>query len=912
MGLPRPRCPLLLLALLLAAAPVREQPRGFCPAFCRCHRRLLNCSRASMAGVPRATRRWAFSILDFTGNSISSIEKQVWREYPWAEYLVLQDNDLRAVKRHSLEGLLLLKHLDLSCNKIQSIEEHAFEPLPFLQLINLRGNLIMQIQNGTFQAWHGMQFLQNLILSHNPLSAINDTSFFELPSVKYLDLGATQVTQLTLLTLLLTTVHLEKLKLPSDTACCLCQEKHTTETPCRTIQFHCEDLCTTSTPQCAAHTDSLAEAQAEIMKAVQSRKLTASTVLSLKPKEPSFGDQETATLAVVLRPAGTDGDLSNPNDHISRTNSYSPQHLSRQEGKNSKELMLHSIQHMDWTSESDKRKLYFLAKALVAELKKKLHMVKSVVTMKNTISHLPTPASYEIPEQETASGWVQKLRDLGLNHAPLSPWEVAGRLNPTDNISVLRQHKRSILPSEHSLSLSPAEASHLSASFEMQNYPNAVEQTKKSHDMGDVEDAEDVKETPSPRQGYVWAYRKHKQQDSPCLNKNNQLFYNVFHDVNPEEEPTPTKSKGEQRENMKQPFSSNLSVNNSRPPASSMLENMAENEGSSVGEHFLGTHQSTEPHWKHPKEGFDSLIKQRSSDSPDDALVQGDLFELKAKHHLRLLVPDKALRTFIAQVARALRMDCSLPDVQLSCAKMVSKTGLLVKLLSKRPAGQGASSRTGWCLLQGNISIGTAQAGAAGRKLAGKWKAEHSSGKKLLLAIPVSLIITINLTVICLIEVCSQKPAAASQPQTTSKSRPRWFFQKLLPLRWRKNKCDVGEQGSHVSDQRRTKPQWLIDLYKPLDDQLKKAIIELYDEESSEEEIFGKSELKTSTASGKGCDLAEMQLPGDPAPPPCNPAAPQNPLSAQEDAPGGHAPWMPPSPAWQDRSSGAARDGEPS
>lgn len=51
-------------------------------------------------------------------------------------------------------------------------------------------------------------------------------------------------------------------------------------------------------------------------------------------------------------------------------------------------------------------------------------------------------------------------------------------------------------------------------------------------------------------------------------------------------------------------------------------------------------------------------------------------------------------------------------------------------------------------------------------------------------------------------------------------------------------------QGSHGSDRNKTKPQWLIDLYKPLDDQLKKALIELYDEESSEEEIFGKPELE--------------------------------------------------------------------
>ncbi|POI21581.1 hypothetical protein CIB84_014672 [Bambusicola thoracicus] len=139
-----------------------------------------------MDAVPRATRRWALSVLNFTSNSISSIEKEAWREYPWAEHLILQDNDLRAVKRHSLEGLLLLKHLDLSGNKIQSIEERAFEPLPFLQLLNLSGNLMARIQKGTFQAWHGAQFLQEVILSHNPLSAIDDAAFFRLPAVAYL------------------------------------------------------------------------------------------------------------------------------------------------------------------------------------------------------------------------------------------------------------------------------------------------------------------------------------------------------------------------------------------------------------------------------------------------------------------------------------------------------------------------------------------------------------------------------------------------------------------------------------------------------------------------------------------------------------------------------------------------------
>lgn len=53
------------------------------------------------------------------------------------------------------------------------------------------------------------------------------------------------------------------------------------------------------------------------------RKLTASTVLNLKPKEASLGDHKTITVAVVLSLTGTDTDLSNPNNHISRKSHFS-------------------------------------------------------------------------------------------------------------------------------------------------------------------------------------------------------------------------------------------------------------------------------------------------------------------------------------------------------------------------------------------------------------------------------------------------------------------------------------------------------------------------------------------------------------------------------------------------------------
>ncbi|NXL68499.1 L37A2 protein, partial [Chordeiles acutipennis] len=312
----------------------------------------------------------------------------------------------------------------------------------------------------------------------------------------------------------------------------------------------------------------------------------------------------------------------------------------------------------------------------------------------------------------------------------------------------------------------------------IQKYSNAVKQTKKTHEMRDVEDVGDAEGAPSPRQDDVWAYRKHKQRDSSYLNKNNGLFYKTLGNVDPEEEPTPTESKAEQRLNRKHHFFYPLLLN-SPPVASSTLEETAEGERSSLGGLSLGSSlgsvpQTTKTQWKQQKEESGFLNKTGSSNSPDDVPVQGDLFETKVDHHLRALVADEALRMFIAQVVRALRMDCSLPEVQLACAKLLWKMGLLIKLLSKRQNEQGDSVLTSQCLLEGNVSDGVALTGVTGTKLAGKLKPVDISGAKLFLVVSLSVIIVITLTVICLVEVCSQKPAAASQPRSTSKSHPRW------------------------------------------------------------------------------------------------------------------------------------------
>ncbi|NXA43002.1 L37A2 protein, partial [Eudromia elegans] len=373
-----------------------------------------------------------------------------------------------------------------------------------------------------------------------------------------------------------------------------------------------------------------------------------------------------------------------------------------------------------------------------------------------------------------------------------------------------------------------------------QTFPGATEWAKNPRELEDVEGG---REAPPPSHSYVWTYQRKGQQESPCQ-RSDQLFYRPDHEENPEEKPTPTPRKAEHTVHSAGQFFYNLLANSSRPVAATALKKKPKGKTSSPGEHPLGTQPTDATHLKHPKEeGPHFPSKPSSSGSPAAAKpAPGDLFETKLKYYLRLLVPDGAVRAFVAHAALALRADCGLPAAQPACAKMVSKLGLLMKVLGEKQDGRGASALAGRCSLEGDNS--TARSKAAGRKLRGK-KLGFAHGSKLLIAVSVSLASTLILVVICLIQVCSQKSAAASQPQGTSKSRPR---------RGRGGRCSsrraalppAALQGSPGSDPSGNRPPWLRDMYQPLDSQRKRSLAQtLYDEESSdEEEIFNKAELK--------------------------------------------------------------------
>nr|XP_013002469.2 leucine-rich repeat-containing protein 37A2-like [Cavia porcellus] len=222
-----------------------------------------------------------FTVLNFQGNVIHDLPEKTWALYRWTEKLNLSQNYITELHKNSFEGLSSLRYLDVSCNKMQFIERRTFEPLIFLKFINLRCNLLRELDFGTFQTWHGMQFLHYVILNHNPLSAIEDSSLFQLPALKYLDLGQTHVPLTALENILLFTHNIQKLILPSNMVCCLCQFKNDIEVVCKTIKLHCDSTCVVNATRCVGKAP-IGNVQEAFIKVLQARKKSTSTELTIK------------------------------------------------------------------------------------------------------------------------------------------------------------------------------------------------------------------------------------------------------------------------------------------------------------------------------------------------------------------------------------------------------------------------------------------------------------------------------------------------------------------------------------------------------------------------------------------------------------------------------------------------------
>ncbi|KAM8988539.1 uncharacterized protein PRD47_016917 [Ara ararauna] len=518
----------------------------------------------------------------------------------------------------------------------------------------LEGNLIPEIRSDTFRAWHGMHFLQTLVLSHNPLSVIEDMWFFKLPSLTHLDLGATRVTRQTLLMLLLGTSRLETLTLSNDTACCLCQHMHSTETPCRTLSFDCESVCSASAPRCAA----LAQTPGLLTGAVPPGKGNSSSMLKIQPKEPSLREQGTVTLAVVMG-------LSSPDAEP----------------------------------------------------------------------------------------------DLDLTRAESTLQEAAWRLKVSDILPVSSHQGAPTPPAAQPPAPYPSEALHPAQSGWSHSHSDAVQQTNTADGLEDEEGAEDQEEAPAPTQVSAGTDKEQKLQGSERT---------VGMELT-EEELTAAEDGAEQRVSRIQRLLYALLVNTGPPAASSAPENRAAAERSSRGGSPPTAPAGTSTHGQHREQEPPVPTAPGSSSAPGGAAAQGAPFVSQLSRHLHRLLPDRALRRFLARVARALYEDCGLPQLQPACASMASRTGLLLRLLRERQRHPEPSDLER-CVREEDSGTARPHAQVQARRVdseaAETEMAKHTSDHWLLLALSLStihiLIPSIALLVLYCFKVCAKNPAEGS------------------------------------------------------------------------------------------------------------------------------------------------------
>uniref|UniRef100_A0A8C9QI21 LRRC37A/B like protein 1 C-terminal domain-containing protein n=1 Tax=Spermophilus dauricus TaxID=99837 RepID=A0A8C9QI21_SPEDA len=167
--------------------------------------------------------------------------------------------------------------------------------------------------------------------------------------------------------------------------------------------------------------------------------------------------------------------------------------------------------------------------------------------------------------------------------------------------------------------------------------------------------------------------------------------------------------------------------------------------------------QTNETQWEYLNANTDSQPKPEDLSYPLTA-SPGDQFEIQLNQQLRSLIPNNDVRRLISHVIRTLKLDCSEPYVQLACAKLISRTGLLMKLLSEQQEIKVSKAEwdTDQWKTENYINESTE---AQGDNKEHEETSELTKGvpgygynNKLILAISVTVVVMILIIIFCLIE----------------------------------------------------------------------------------------------------------------------------------------------------------------
>ncbi|XP_052613889.1 mucin-17-like isoform X2 [Peromyscus californicus insignis] len=874
--------------------------------FCLCENETLLCihlspvRRLQQVPVPKPdTYNDTFAILNFQGNDISYIDKNVWKAYRWAEKLIISENHLTELHKDTFEGLLSLQVLDLSCNKIRYIERGTFESLPFLKY---------------------------MILSRNPLTIVEDPYFFKLPAVKYLDLGTTQVQLTTLENILMMTLQLEHLVLPKHMVCCLCKYKTDIEIVCKTVKLHCHSGCLINTTHCLEEA-SIGNPEGPFMKVLQTRKENTTMELIIEP-EKGYSDKENANSSSSME---EEINFSDENDVMSALNYILPYFSEgnledvvstmlpyikllfshEQDSDNSLGSVQNDTESLPLKNESESgnftyknklNKLYFLENLLDAEINEVKKEGKTVV-QKEKYNNLGKKFKREIFEKRWEPAQAEKSSLAEIEKAEKRLHRMNRVLKGTGSIQK-RHFKDVSAKSLWSKQSDQAPVENIAKDGQLRSPPTTELQQlhlgqKPRKSVGNSFHSEPLlpKEhreavSSSPKQSLVDEAPTTKSLPE-FIDRRKDLSYTIYvlesanANVKRTKGSNPNLQSEERHRNLRKKKSHFQLI--AKKPASSVMRSLVNSPAggvfSSLGdlsyaekpisELYAALEPSTEKPLEENQAATDNTeenILEPTAMMPEEAVSEnipsenpvvysnvptsyviptvkqisdphlefilgsqkhshfkeyeyplvmspGEHFESHLNKQLQPLIPNNDVRKLISHVIRTLKMDCTDTEVQLSCAKLISRTGLLMKLLSEQQ--EFKFSRTEWDTEQWkneNYLNETSESHLEPSQRA-KQVPGFSYNNKVILAVSVTGVVTVLIIIFCLIEVYSHRTKEGDEEKSTgskksykdSKSQERFAW-----LRW---------------------PQWLTNIFK-CDTEKKSGTEDLQSKEfSTEEEI---------------------------------------------------------------------------
>ncbi|XP_051850860.1 leucine-rich repeat-containing protein 37B-like [Antechinus flavipes] len=942
---------------------IREN-NSVCLGPCTCKAGTLSCTglspelrlhRIPVPG-PKAHNLTFFS-LDFHGNSISVIERGIWKSYPWAEVLNLKDNALHKLHKNTFEGLLSLQYLDLSCNKIHVIERRAFEPLPFLQFLNLGCNLLKELRYGIFQTWHGLQFFQKLILTDNPLSTIEDSFFSQLPSLKYLDISRTEVPLMTIENILVTALKLQTLVLPSNIACCLCQFKKNIESTFKTIKLQCESKCFTNSFLCDQK-ESIEDIQRQFTNTLQSRTKNSSIELNLQP-EKVYIDSGIYSLPLLTEKLSSNGEI----DLLDAAAKYLLPNLPKGKVKNIELKLLPFIKTLNthlrngektssssttqtsWASfdpiqinlsdEIQLRKLYFVTNLLETYLREKMYYIKNKHE-KHVKAKYPVlrkkwktftlerskkcdevsgkcsqpPASserkavdrgvdackgqfctkmklVEIGKVRSSEKSKEKKHSEGTYHKRVQGKQESVR-SSLKNIAkgrtrvlgqiVKRLRNQGWHPRVGSLSTANPLAATLEDRSKSDGLTHSITTSKNAnkrpkykaqkekHGIGTAFQKDHSVVLPSnknhifhktkSRIANVFPKTKQSQKVKNKLSQNRWLHKNPVYTEprslinNPSTKVVSLASESRMSAKTLKgsiPAKASERYPTIKTPSEKTTAASRQEEEVILDSSLSAVQPINKTHWKY--KGKDKFLPKSKGRNSSNFSASPESFEMELNQRLQPLIPNEAMRNLISHVAGTLQKDCVGRKMQLACTKLISKTGLLMKLLSEQEKMEQKLEHqdSNLWIDETDLSDSTDLQKALGQLQKDEMTKDTTGfgyNNKLLLAISVTVVVMIIIAVICLIEICSHR--SRTSKTETKHSFNLWRF--LTSFHKKSSRKSLEEDGDVY---KKGKPLWLKDMYRPLDATRKKNMAQkLRDQDSSDEdEIFtqeGRNEGKKS------------------------------------------------------------------